>query len=115
MTAENCGEHMFLAMWDCNGLEYLGDVTLQEQDKVWSALKGTTPTHTIPNFMHMKLRAQANTARHYEIYVFNAAPGICTNDIQGMFDANPQMAADTIRRVGQCLHSDRAEHEVAIR
>ena len=39
-----------------------------------------------------------------------------SNDIREMFDANPQVAADTIRRIGHCLHSDRQkEDKVVIR
>jgi hypothetical protein len=33
-----------------------------------------------------------------------------------MFEANPQMAADTIRRIGHEIYSDRVEeHKIAIR
>jgi len=61
------------------------------------------------------LRARFNSQRHYEIYTFNAVEGIGEQDIRDMFDNNPQMAADTIRRVGHCMYSDRATQEVAIR
>ena len=112
---KNHKEHQFIAMWDCYGLEYLGDITASEQNKTWAALQGKPFEVTIPNLMHLKLRAQANSQRHYEIYVFNAAEGITSDDIQSMFEADPQTAADTIRRIGHRIHSDRAEREVAIR
>ena len=108
-------EHQFVVMWDCYGLEYIGDITASEQAKAWAVLQGKSFEVTIPNLMHMKLRAQANMQRHYEIYVFNAAEGITSNDIRDMFEGDPQTAADTIRRIGHRFHSDREEREVAIR
>lgn len=110
------GEHQFIAMWDCHGLEYIGDITMAQQQRTWAALKGENPEIHIPNYMHLELRARYNSQRHYEIYVFNAAEGISANDIRGMFDADPQAAADTIRRVGHCMYSDRRyEQDIAIR
>jgi hypothetical protein len=115
MKKEKFNEHQFIVMWDCYGLEYIGDITASEQAKTWAALQGKPFEVTIPNLMHMKLRAQANSQRHYEIYVFNAAEGITRDDIRDMFEGNPQTAADTIRRIGHRIHSDRADREVAIR
>lgn len=110
------GEHQFIVTWDCTGLEYLGDITADEQQRIMAALKGEPYTISIPNFMHLKLRAQYNSHRHYEIYVFNAQAGITADDIREMFEANPQEAADVIRGIGHCLHSDRVdESEVVIR
>ncbi len=100
----------FVLMWDNTGLEYIGDVTAADQDRMWSALKGKPATVTIPNLMHMKLRAQANMHRHYEIYFCDAQDGITVDDIRDMFESSPQMAADTIRKLGHCFYSDR-EHE----
>ena len=109
-------EHQFLIMWDCNGLEYVADITADQQRVAWARLQGKeSPRHAYANPMHLKLRAQANTQRHYEIYTFDAVDGISEQDIRDMFDNNPQMAADTIRGIGHCIHSDRAQQEVAIR
>ena len=109
-------DHQFVAMWDCHGLEYVGDVTAAEQDRTWSALQSKPPTVTIPNLLHLELRARYNTQRHYEIYVFNATDGITAEDIREMFDADPQTAADTIRRIGHKFYSDRREeHNIKIR
>ena len=112
----NYKEHQFLVMWDCNGLEYVADITADNQRVTWEKLQGReTPRHAYANPYHLKLRAQFNSQRHYEIYTFNAVEGISEQDIRDMFENSPQTAADTIRRVGHCLHSDRAEREVAIR
>ena len=32
--------HTFIAMWDCNGLEYIDDVTADEQRVMWEKLQG---------------------------------------------------------------------------
>jgi hypothetical protein len=96
-------------MWDCNGLEVCCDVTQAQQRAVWEQLQGQLPSESgIPSLGHLKLRAQYNTQRHYEIYIVEAQEGITADDIREMFEASPQTAADTIRRLGHCMHSDRA-------
>ena len=109
-------EHQFLVVWDCTGLEYVADITEDEQRRMWEKLQGNnSPKHSYANPSHLILRARANPQRHYEIYTFNAVEGITKDDIQEMFDGSPQTAADTIREVGRCIYSDRAQQEVAIR
>ena len=103
--------HQFVVVWDNTGLEYIGDITLDEQQRTWSALKGEPLKYTIPNLGHPMLRARYNTQRHYEIYIVTATDGITAEDIREMFEANPQMSADTIRRLGQCVHSDRMQED----
>lgn len=112
----NFKEHQFVVMWDCNGLEYVADITADHQRVIWDQLQGKdSPRHSYANPQHLILRARFNPQRHYEIYTFNAAEGIGKEDIEGMFEADPQTAADTIRQVGHCMYSDRAQREVAIR
>jgi hypothetical protein len=108
--------HQFLIMWDQLGLECCIDVTEDQQRRMWQQLKGEPVSESaIPNYQHLLLRARYNSQRHYEIYSVEATDGITAEDIQEMFEANPQSAADTIRRLGHCLHSDRAEkHRVLI-
>ena len=108
--------HQFLIMWDQLGLECCIDVTEDEQRRMWQKLKGELVSESaIPNYQHLLLRARFNSQRHYEIYTCEATDGITAEDIREMFEADPQSAADTIRRRGHCLHSDRAErHRVAI-
>ena len=103
--------HQFVVVWDNTGLEYIGDITLDEQQRTWAALKGEELRYTIPNLNHLMLRARYNMQRHYEIYVVTATDGITADDIQAMFEAAPQQAADTIRRLGQCLYSDRVKQD----
>ena len=108
--------HQFLIMWDQLGLECCIDVTEDQQRRMWQKLKGELVSESaIPNYQHLLLRARFNSQRHYEIYTVEVTDGITAEDIRDMFEASPQTAADTIRRLGHCMHSDRAEkHRVAI-
>jgi len=104
----------FAIMWDCRGLEAVARVP-NPADTTFALLKGQEPPRP-PNIMHWQLRARYNTQRHYEIYIITATPGIDEDDIREMFDANPQSAADTIRRIGYQYYSDRVqENRVVIR
>jgi hypothetical protein len=87
----------------------VADITADNQRVMWDKLKGvSSPKHSYANPLHLKLRAQFNPQRHYEIYIFDAVEGISENEIREMFESDPQTAADTIRRVGHCFYSDRA-------
>ena len=99
-------------MWDCNGLEAVEQLP-DPAETTFALLKGTEPPKP-PNIMHWRLRAQFNTQRHYEIYVFETVKGITKDDIVEMFEASPQTAADTIRRIGTVFHSDRQTRQPAI-
>jgi hypothetical protein len=101
--------HQFLIMWCNEGLECCIDITEDQQRRMWQQLKGELVSESaIPNLNHIMLRARFNTHRHYEIYTCEATDGITAEDICEMFEVSPQTAADTIRRLGHCLHSDRA-------
>jgi hypothetical protein len=41
--------------------------------------------------------------------VVSAVDGITKEDIQDMFESAPQQAADTIRKLGQKIYSDRLD------
>ena len=99
-------------MWDCHGLEAVAQVP-DPAETTFALLKGVEPPK-LPNIMHWRLRAQFNTQRHYEIYVFETVKGITAEDIREMFEASPQTAADTIRRIGTVFHSDRQTQKAAI-
>lgn len=105
---------LFAVMWDCHGLEALARIP-DPADTTFALLQSKKAPE-MPNIMHWQLRAQANSQRHYEIYTFSVEPGIDIDDIRDMFEANPQLAADTIRRIGHQIYSDRVEeHKIAIR
>lgn len=96
----------FVVMWCNEGLEYVGDITADRYNALITRLKGEKfmPTH---NLFHMRLRAQYNPQRHYEIYIVSVDDEIITEDVTEMFAADPQTAADTIRERGECFYSDR--------
>ena len=102
----------FVVMWDCNGLEAVEQLP-DPAETTFALLKGTKPPKP-PNILHWRLRAQFNTQRHYEIYVFEATKGITAEDIRDMFEASPQTAADTIRGIGTVFYSDRRTEKAAI-
>jgi len=102
----------FVVMWDCNGLEAVEQLP-DDAETTFALLKGVEPPKP-PNIMHWRLRAQFNTQRHYEIYVFDTVKGITKDDIVEMFKASPQTAADTIRRIGTQFYSDRRTQKAAI-
>jgi hypothetical protein len=100
--------HNFIIMWDCNGLEYVADVTADEQRVMWEKLQGRdAPRHAIANPFHLKLRAQANPQRNYEIYFMGADEDITAEDIRESFEANPQNMVDIVRERGKCFYSGR--------
>ena len=103
-------------MWDCNGLEAAEVLEDIDKKRVWASLQGQDPNRVrVPNLMHWRLRAQANPQRHYEIYVVTIEPDITIDDLQEAFHNNPQGMADTIRRIGHRMYSDRMQEDVRIR
>jgi hypothetical protein len=101
--------HQYAIMWDCHGLEAVQKVP--DPADTTFAILAKKPLPQLPNLMHWQLRARANSQRHYEIYIVNVTDGITEDDIRDMFEASPQMAADTIRRLGTVFHSDRAQED----
>lgn len=104
---------IFAIMWDCYGLEAIARIP-DPADKTFALLKGTKPPE-MPNINMWALRARFNPQRNYEIYIITAVPGIGKEDIQRMFESNPQTAADTIRRIGDKFVSHRDTSERLIK
>lgn len=98
-------QNKFLAMWDCNGLECLFDITDLEGDAMMSGLKGET-FKTPFNLGMMMMRARFNNQRSYEIYIFDTEADIDYNCVKDMFDNSPQIIVDAIRKNGNKLYSD---------
>lgn len=103
-------DHQFLVMWCNEGLEYVADITADQQRVIVEALKGNdSPRHSYANPFHLRLRAQFNTQRHYEIYFIDGEEGVTEQDIKDMFRRDPQGSADTIRSKGICFYSNRVD------
>ena len=90
-------------MWCTEGLEYVGDITQDQKNAVWASLQNREYCSTIPNIMHLELRARYNSQRFYEIYVVEATAGITSQHFRDLFEQNPQGAADLIRERGTRL------------
>ena len=95
----------FLAMWDCNGLECLFDITDVDGDMLMSKLKGET-YKTPYNLSMMMLRARANLQRGYEIYAFTTDETMDYDFVKEMFDTDPQTIVNSIREQGNKIYSD---------
>lgn len=94
----------FLAMWDCNGLECLFDITDVDGDMLMSKLKGET--YRVPyNLSMMMIRARANLQRSYEIYSFTTLD-MDYDDVKSMFETDPQVMVNAIREQGHMIYSD---------
>jgi hypothetical protein len=99
---------IFVVSFCCEGLEGIIPVTELERQDTFDILKGNIAAHKAGSAVNMMLlRARFNPQRFYEVYAIAASTGITADDIRGMFDADPQCAADIIREKGQKLYSDR--------
>lgn len=98
-------QNKFLAMWDCNGLECLFDITDLEHDAMISGLKDE-PFKTPFNITMMMMRARFNQQRSYEIYSFTTDADISYDDVKLMFENSPQVIVNAIREKGNKIYSD---------
>lgn len=100
----------FVISWCNEGLEGIIPVSDIERDALFKILKNEPqPAPVMQSVNLMVLRARFNLQRMYEIYSIEAEDGITADDIREMFEACPQMAAETIRKIGYKIHSDRPE------
>ena len=105
----------FAVMWDCNGLESIGEI-VDPAMKTWAILGNKPVPRENFNLEHWKLRARFNSQRHYEIYAIGVDGSITKEDLVAMFKQDSQYAADLIRARGEKLYSDRrsADEKIAI-
>jgi hypothetical protein len=102
----------FVIIWCNEGLEGIIPVSDIEKDVMWRNLKGENAQSTVAQSINIAiLRAKYNLQRAYEIYGIEAEEGIEADTIREMFEDAPQQAADTIRRLGHKIHSDRIERQ----
>ncbi len=110
---EDGRDGIFAIMWDCYGLEAITRIP-DPADRTFALLRGDKPPE-MPAINHWALRARFNPQRNYEIYIITAVPGIVEDDIVRMFEADPQTAADTIRRIGEPFWNGRETKERLIK
>ena len=113
MDEEESRPRTFCVMWDCHGLEAVGEI-IDPAMKTWAVLANKPVPREDFNVMHWQMRAQFNSHRYYEIYAIGVDTSITQEDIAEMFRADPQYAADLIRSRGEKIYSDRRSQKDAI-
>lgn len=113
MDEEESRPRTFCVMWDCHGLEAVGEI-IDPAMKTWAVLANKPVPREDFNVMHWQMRARFNSHRYYEIYAIGVDGGITQEDIVEMFRADPQYAADLIRSRGEKIYSDRRSQKDAI-
>lgn len=99
------GIKYFLISWDCEGVEYLEDVTKYHPAEwaklhMFDAIKNSEAIKKNPlseKVTMMTLRARFNSQRNYEIYMFTATEGIEFDDVKEWADRDPQTLVDFVR------------------
>ena len=114
--SENDESHRFILFWDMHGLETVFDMDGAIQRRVEAALKDQTHTEPdIGSLIHkLKIRAQYNTSRNYEMYAIAMPPGVTELDIWDMFEKNAQNMADLIRQRGVKLYGSMPSAPICI-
>lgn len=102
----------FLCVWNSYGIESVIDITEYEFEEEALLIEmiqtGQPAASKFGSILTgLMLRARFNPQRNYEIYAVQAVDSITDKDIVDMFNANPQSAANTIRKNGVKLFSDR--------
>jgi len=103
----------YLVYWCEEGLESVVPITEYEHIDTENTFRILNDQDPIRNPMYsiiqmMILRGQFNTQRHYELYAIDCDKTIDKEDIEKMFEDDPQSAADLIRSRGVKVFSDRA-------
>lgn len=108
---ETRSDNVFLLSWDMLGLEAIIDISTVEKDTMWNALQGKKNdafSKLNGTLNAILLRARMNPQRHYEIYTVTVDGSITKEDMQRMFEENPQGMADLVRERGNKVYSDRS-------
>lgn len=110
----------YLVYWCSEGLESVVPITQYEPIDVENTFRILNNEEPVRNPMNsiiqmMLLRARVNGQRHYELYAIDCVNSITKEDLERMFDDNPQAAADLIRDKGVKIYGERAlENRVRI-
>jgi hypothetical protein len=91
--------------WDCNGVEFFQEITEHHPDNwaknhLFDSIKESKKVQKPMSFsiQALKLRAQANMQRHYEIYVISSDEDVGPEYIKDWFTRDPQGFADWARK-----------------
>lgn len=105
----NYDSTVYILSWDMHGLESCINATELDQQRTLEILGNKGPGHNKLGHIvsHLRLRAQANIQRHYEIYSIAVDSTIGKDDLVAQFEQNPQAMADLVRNRGNKIYSDR--------
>jgi len=107
-------DNIFVIAWCSEGLEAILDVKECDMGDTMLRLQGN-PANTLRTALNYLLtRARYNHQRVYEIYSIHTAPNIDEKTLTLMFEENPQVAADLIRKRGTVILSQRDPNKVRI-
>jgi hypothetical protein len=112
----------YIVSWDCEGVEFFEEITEHHPDNwaknhLFDSIKASAKVEKPMGFnLHaLKLRAQFNSHRHYEIYVFTSDSSIGPDEITAWFKTDPQGFADWVRKNHSYkIWDDRATKKPAI-
>lgn len=95
----------YIVSWDCNGVEFFEEITEHHPDNwakqhLFDSIKESKKVSKPLSFNinALRMRAQMNPQRNYEIYVFSSDDGIGPEDIKQWFQGDPQSFADWVRK-----------------
>ena len=103
----------YLVYWCSEGLESVVPITQYEHIDAENTFRILSNQDPIRNPMYsiiqmMILRGRVNGQRHYELYAIDCDKTITKENLEQMFEDDPQAAADLIRSQGVKVFSDRA-------
>ena len=94
----------YIVSWDCEGVEFFQEITEHHPDNwaknhLFDSIKQSKKVEKPVSFPlnHLILRAQMNTHRNYEIYVFTSSMNVGPEEIKAWFSRDPQGFADFVR------------------
>lgn len=104
----------YLIYWCDEGLESIVPISQYEPidaENTFRILNDEEPVRNPLNgiIQMMMLRGRVNGQRHYELYAIDCNDSITKEDIEEMFENDPQASADLIRNRGHKIFSDRAK------
>lgn len=94
----------YIVSWDNLGVEFFEEITEHHPDNwarshLFDSIKQSkiSEKNFSFNLSHLKMRAQMNSHRHYEIYVFTSNDDVGPTKIRDWFESDAQGFANWVR------------------